>query len=153
VSRRARRRDDGLVVVEFALVFGLLVLVLALVWPLGQAFMQKLSIDRSLNDVIRYATATPNVASYDPDDPPGGRRPTCTQVEHEFFRSYGIANDSPGYTVDVPTCPSASAPGTTITVSVTKTVNLGPLGDLLNLAGITHSSDITVSAAASGREE
>lgn len=153
MNRRRQGGDDGLVVVEFALVFGLLVLVLALVWPLGQAYVQKMSVDRALNDVIRYATATPNVPSYDPDDPPGGRRPTCAQVQHEFFRAYGIANNSPGYTVTVPTCPSASAPGTTITVTVTKTVNLGPVGDLLSLAGITHSSDITVSATASGREE
>jgi hypothetical protein len=43
--------------------------------------------------------------------------------------------------------------GQTVTVTVSKTVSLGPLGDLLSLAGITHSSSVTVSAAASGREE
>lgn len=154
---RAKRSDDGVAAVEFALVFTLLLTVVAIVWPLGEMLLQKMALDRAMSDVIRYATATPNSPDYNPDDPTysaTGRRPTCAQVTNEFFRAAGVDSGSRGsYTVTVPTCPSDTHSGQTVTVTVSKTVSLGPLGDLLSIAGITHSSSVTVSAAASGREE
>jgi Flp pilus assembly protein TadG len=158
--------DSGVAAVEFALIFGLLLSVVALIWPLGEALLQKMRLDRAMSDVIRYATATPDSPEYDPDgsitNPVGSRRPNCTQVSNEFYRAasipnpapgYTVSNPAPGYTVSIPTCPSDMRPGQTVTITVTKTVDLGPLGDLLSFAGITHSSSVTVSAAASGREE
>ena len=154
---RLRRRhgdDSGVAAVEFALVFSMLLVVVALIWPLGQMLLEKMALDRSMSDVIRYATATPNSPEYDPDGTATTRRPTCTQVTNEFFRVAGVNSSSRGpYTVTIPTCPSAALSGQTVTVTVRKTVSLGPLGDLLSIAGITHSSSVTVSAAASGREE
>jgi Flp pilus assembly protein TadG len=159
-SRKARgsHHDSGIAAVEFSLIFGLLLSVVALVWPLGNALVQKMALDRAMSDVIRYATATPDSPEYDPDgtlnNPSGSRRPTCTQVTNEFYRAAGISSAShTGYTVTIPTCPSATAAGQTVTITVSKTASLGPLGDLLSIAGITHSSSVTVTAAASGREE
>jgi len=157
--RREIQGDEGVAAVEFALVFSLLLSVLALIYPIGELLLQKMALDRSMSDVIRYATATPNSPEYDPDgalnNPTNSRRPTCAQVVNEFYRAAGLdsSDDKSGYTVSVPTCPVAMQSGQTVTVTVSKTVNLGPLGDLLSLAGITHSSSVTVSAAASGREE
>lgn len=160
MSRRTRaaKRDSGVATVEFAMTFGVLFLVIALVWPIGEVLLQKMALSRAMSDVIRYATAAPDTPQYDPDgaitNPTGSRRPNCTQVTNEFFRAAGVGSGSrSGYTVTVPTCPSSLSPGDNVQVAVTKTVNLGPLGDLLSFAGITHSSSVTVSAAASGREE
>jgi Flp pilus assembly protein TadG len=143
--------------VEFAILFSLLLTVIALIWPLGELLLQKMALDRAMSDVIRYATATPNSPDYNPDDPTytaTGRRPTCTQVTNEFFRAVGVGSGSrTGYTVTIPTCPTALQPGQTVTVTVVKAMSLGPLGDLLSIAGITHSSTVTVTAGASGREE
>jgi hypothetical protein len=120
--------------------------------------LEKMALDRAMSDVIRYASAAPNSPEYDPDgtlnNPTNSRRPTCTQVANEFYRVAGVSTDQKSnYTVSVPTCPAAMQSGQTVTVTVSKTVSLGPLGDLLSLAGITHSSSVTVSAGASGREE
>ncbi|HWC35573.1 MAG TPA: TadE/TadG family type IV pilus assembly protein [Mycobacteriales bacterium] len=155
--RRPRGRDDGVAAVEFALVFTMLLAVIALVYPLGEMLVQKMALDRAMSDVIRYATATPNSAEYNPDDPTysvTGRRPTCAQVTKEFYRAANVDSASQGnYTVTIPACPSATQSGQTVSITVSKPVSLGPLGDLLSFAGITHSSSVTVSAGASGREE
>ncbi|MGN6474657.1 MAG: TadE/TadG family type IV pilus assembly protein [Mycobacteriales bacterium] len=152
--RSGARADAGVAAVEFALVFSLLLILIALVFPIGEMLLQKMALDRAVSDVIRYATASPNSPEYDPDGTATTRRPTCTQVTNEFFRAAGVSSGSRGsYTVTVPLCPSTQVPGTTVTVTVSKTVSLGPLGDLLSIAGITHSSSVTVSAGASGREE
>lgn len=148
------RPDAGVAAVEFALVFSLLLSLIALLFPIGEMLLQKMALDRAMSDVIRYATATPNSPEYDPDGTATTRRPTCTQVSNEFFRAAGVSSDSRGsYTVTVPSCPTDLVSGQTVTVTVSKTVSLGPLGDLLSIAGITHSSSVTVSAGASGREE
>jgi Flp pilus assembly protein TadG len=153
----SRRRDQGVAAVEFALVFGLLLSIAAVIWPLGEVLLQKMQLDRAMSDVIRYATAAPDSPEYDPngvvDNPTNSRRPSCTQVTNEFYRAVGTSNSAPGYSISIPTCPINADSGQTVTVTVSKTVNLGPLGDLLSIAGITHSSSVTVSAAASGREE
>jgi Flp pilus assembly protein TadG len=152
--RRTADEDAGVAAVEFAILFSLLLTVIALIWPLGEMLLQKMALDRAMSDVIRYATAAPNSPSYDPDGTATTRRPTCTQVTNEFFRAAGVGSGSrTGYTVTVPKCPTDAQPGQTVAISVTKTVSLGPLGDLLSIAGITHSSTVTVSAGASGREE
>ncbi|HVT63927.1 MAG TPA: hypothetical protein VHD81_02110 [Mycobacteriales bacterium] len=163
-NERLRARSDtdaGVAAIEAALVFGVLLSVVALIYPIGEMLLQKMALDRSMSDVIRYATAAPNSPEYDPDgsinNPTNSRRPTCTQVQNEFNRAYdGSTTGVAPLTITVngtPTCPSATQSGQTVTVTVSKTVSLGPLGDLLSIAGITHSSSVTVSAAASGREE
>jgi Flp pilus assembly protein TadG len=153
-SRRCPRGDDGVAAIEFALIASVIMLLLALVWPLGDAFIQKMRLERATSDVIRYATATPNSPAYDPNGGATSRRPTCQQVINEFYRAYGSsAAATTGVTISIPTCPDNLAAGQTVTFTVTKTSDLGPLGDLLSAAGVTHSSTITVSAAASGREE
>ncbi|HVT21310.1 MAG TPA: TadE/TadG family type IV pilus assembly protein [Mycobacteriales bacterium] len=158
MTRRRWKDESGVAAVEFALVFGVVLLVVAIVFPIGELLLQKMALDRAMSDVIRYATATPNSPEYDPDgtidNPNHSRRPTCTQVINEFYRAANVDSDSrSSYTVSVPDCPSSRESGQPVTITVSKTVSLGPLGDLLSFAGITHSSSVTVSAAASGREE
>jgi Flp pilus assembly protein TadG len=159
VNRRTKlANDSGTAAFEAALVLSVLFGVLALIYPLGEMLLQKMALDRAMSDVIRYSTATPNSPEYDPDgtvnNPTNNRRPSCVQVQNEFYRAADVAvADRGSYTVSIPTCPSALHSGQTVTVTVSKTVSLGPLGDLLSFAGITHSSSVTVSAAASGREE
>lgn len=153
---RASRSDSGVATVEFALLLGVLLGLIALAWPLGSTFASKLTLDRAMNDVVRYATAAPNVPAYDPDGTATTRRPTCDEVTHEVYRALGIANNTTAqaqYTIPAFTCPDNLAPGQTFSITVTKTSDLGPLGDLLSMAGITHSSTVAVSATASGREE
>jgi hypothetical protein len=153
---RASGRDQGLATLEFALISSVLFLLVALAWPLGNAFVTKLQLERAMNDVVRYATATPNAPAYDPDGTATSRRPTCDQVTHELYRALGIANNASAQAqlqIPIFTCPNALAPGQTFSITVHQTANLGPLGSLLDVAGITHSSTVTVSAAASGREE
>ena len=153
---RASGRDEGLAAVEFALLSSVLFLLVAFAWPLGSAFFAKLQLERSMNDVVRYATAAPNTPAYDPNGTATSRRPTCDQVTKELYRSLGIPNDPTAQShLQIPafTCPNALAPGQTFSITVNQTANLGPLGSLLDVAGLTHSSTVTVSAAASGREE
>jgi Flp pilus assembly protein TadG len=160
--------DTGVAAVEFALVFSLLLVVVALVWPIGELLLQKMALDRAMSDTIRYATTAP---SYPEDNADGTsstvRRPTCQQVDQEFAHAYGGGATTSdfsqmalsGTVSGVPTsdlCPNGPhglRSGDTVTITVSKTVSLGPLGDLLSIAGITHSSSVTVSAGASGREE
>jgi Flp pilus assembly protein TadG len=154
VTRRPADRDEGVATVEFALLLGVMLLLVALAWPLGNAFIQKMRLERTMSDVIRYSTATPDTPAYDPDDPIAGRRPTCAQVDDEFFRAYGVTGENRSdFSISIPSCPDSLDAGAPVTVTVNQTTNLGPLGDLLSIAGITHSSTITVTAAASGREE
>jgi len=153
---RASGRDEGLATLEFALLCSVLFLLVALAWPLGSTFAAKLALERSMNDVVRYATAAPDSPAYDPNGTAAGRRPTCDEVTHEVYRVLGIANNPTAQAqVQIPTftCPNALAPGQTFRITVSQSSNIGPLGTLLSVAGITHSSTVTVSAAASGREE
>jgi Flp pilus assembly protein TadG len=169
VSRPERER--GVATVEFALLLGVMLLLIALVWPIGNAFAQKLALDHAMSDTIRYATATPNLPGTDAE--PGaaagsdGRRPDCLQVQEEFTKANGgiapsdftmTAQDPNGVSLGT-VCSGAVGngastldPGDTVTINVDKSNALGPIGTLLSIAGI-HSSTVTVTAAASGREE
>jgi Flp pilus assembly protein TadG len=168
IRRRAHRRDAGVAAVEFALIFGLLLSLLALVFPLGELLLQKMALDRAMSDVIRYATTTADSPEPTANGTPGTtRRPDCAQIDQEVASAYGnnavpsdfsqisiygaTAGNTP--TNICPIGPDGLASGGTVAITVSKTVNLGPLGDLLSIAGITHNSSVTVTAAASGREE
>jgi hypothetical protein len=164
------RKDDGVAAVEFALIFGLLTVVAVMVWPLGEALLQKMAVDRSVTDVIQYATNTPNKPAFDVtgQTSPTNRRPTCPQIIEEYFWVSGVklpADQQPtscgpfeytaanGGQTQVTVSGSPTHAGQTVSITVTKSVPLGPLGDLLSIAGITPTHTVTVSAAASGREE
>lgn len=166
--RHADEPDAGVAAVEFALVFGLLLGVVVLVWPVGELLLQKMALDRAMSDAIRYATTAPSYPEDNADGTTGTtRRPTCAQVGQEFAHAYGGATTPSDFsrialsgtvggvpTSDIcPDGPHGLRSGDTVTITVSKTESLGPLGDLLSIAGITHSSSVTVSAAASGREE
>jgi Flp pilus assembly protein TadG len=165
------RRDAGVATVEFALLFGVLMAVVALVWPLGEALTQKMAMDRAMSDVVRYATSTPN-SGY-PDAITGAistRRPNCSQMQDEVTSTAGadakfsITATAPDGTALGVVCsnstgtasgpgPSGLDSGDSVVITISTSHPLGPLGDLLSITGITPKNTITVSAAASGREE
>jgi Flp pilus assembly protein TadG len=147
MMRRPRRDDSGLAALELGLLLTVLFLVIGLIFPLGEALIEKHRLDRTLSDTIRFATATPNTPTADSD----GRRPSAGAVEAAALKSYqSDGGGSDGFTVTVST---SSTPGGTVTVTVAKKVNLGPLGSFLHSMGLTGSSSITVSSSATGREE
>jgi hypothetical protein len=140
-------RDAGVAALELGLMLTLLFLVLGLVFPLGQMMIEKHRLDRTLADAIRFASATPNTAASDSD----ARRPSAAAVQAAALKSYhaaGGGND--GFSADVST---TSIPGEQVEVRLHKDVKLGPLGSLMHGLGFIHTTTVTVSASATGREE
>jgi Flp pilus assembly protein TadG len=147
MMQRLVRDDSGVAALELGLLLTVLFLVLGLIYPLGEAFIEKNRLDRTLADSIRFATATPNTPAADAD----GRRPSAAAVEAAVLKSYESAGGGASdVTIDVTT---SSLPGGTVQITVRKKVDLGPLGALLHSSGLTSSSTITVSSSATGREE
>jgi Flp pilus assembly protein TadG len=145
----ARRRDDrGAAAVELGVLLGLMVLVAAVMYPIGQAFYEKMRIGRASGDAIRFATAAPNSPAYGST----GRRPTVDEIKAEAIRAYTAAGGSGVTPADVQVT-GTRRPGDTVTVRITKTVDLGPLGSVLSAVHVTNSRVITVTVDASGREE
>jgi len=144
-----RRRDDrGAAAVELGMVLSVMVLVAVFLYPIGQAFYEKIRIGRATGDTIRFATAAPNSPAYGSS----GRRPTTDEIKAEAVRAYTAAGGSGITTADVHVV-GTRRPGDTVTVSITKRVDLGPLGAFLSAVHATHSQVITITVDASGREE
>ena len=145
----ARRRDDrGAAAVELGMLVGLMVMVAVFLYPIGQAFYEKIRLGRASGDAIRFATAAPNRPAYGST----GRRPTTDEIKAEAVRAYAAAGGKNLTTADVQVIGSRR-PGDTVTVRITKTVDFGPLGTFLSAVHVTNSQDITVTVDASGREE
>ena len=144
-----RRRDErGAAAVELGMLIGLMTLVAVLLYPVGQAFYEKIRIGRAGGDAIRFATAAPNSPAYGST----GRRPTTDEIKAEAIRAYTAAGGSGLTTADVQVV-GTRRPGDTVTVRITKSVDLGPLGAFLSAVHATHSQVITIAVDASGREE
>ena len=138
-------RDRGAAAVELGMLLGLMVMVAAFLYPLGHAFYDKIRIGRATGDAIRFATAAPNHPAYGSS----GRRPTVDEIKAEAVRAAGGAGIT---TADVQVI-GTRRPGDTVTVRITKHVDVGPFGAFLSAVHVTDSRVITVTAAASGREE
>jgi Flp pilus assembly protein TadG len=143
-----RRDERGAAAVELGMLLALMVLIAAFIYPLGQAFYEKIRLGRAGGDAIRFATAAPNTPAYGST----GRRPTVAEIQAEAVRAYTEAGGSGVTTSDV-TVTGTRRPGDTVTVQITKTVDLGPLGSLLSAMHVTDSQSVTVTVNASGREE
>ena len=142
------RRDSGAAAVELGVLLALMMLVAAFVYPLGQAFYEKIRIGRASGDAIRFATAAPNSPAYGST----GRRPTVDEIKAEAIRAYTAAGGSGVTPADVQVM-GTRRPGDTVTVRITKTVDMGPLGAFLSAVHVTSSRVMTISVNASGREE
>ena len=144
-----RRQDQrGAAAVELGVLLAVMVLVAAFIYPLGQALYEKIRLGRASGDAIRFATAAPNTPAYGST----GRRPTVTEIQAEAVRAYTAAGGSGVTPADVAVT-GTRRPGDTVTVRITKTVDLGPLGSLLSAMHVTDSQSVTVTVNASGREE
>lgn len=144
---RVNGRDRGAAVVEMALILVVLWGVLALVFPLGQAFIVKMRLGRVAGTAARFGSAAPNTPSYGST----GRRPTVDEIVQAADDAYAGDGGNPA-DLRVQVTPG-SKPGDTVLVTVTRDVDLGPLGSFLEAVNVIASHTITVSATASDREE
>lgn len=149
LAARTRHRGDdrGVAALEFALLLSVLFGVLALTFPLGQAFIEKMRVGRAAGTAARFASAAPDSPAYGAS----GRRPTSADITNAADDAYvGDGGSLSGFTVDVT---PGTRPGDIVVVHTQKTVDLGPLGSFLGAINVIPSATITVSATASDREE
>lgn len=145
---RGRRDDAGAAAVELGVLLGLMMVVALFLMPIGQALVEKMRLGRASGDAIRFATAAPNTAAYGSS----GRRPTDLEIKTEAVRAYQAAGGSGITTADVDVTTGAR-PGSTVTVSIHKSVDLGVVGSVLSALNVTSSQSVTVTVNATGREE
>lgn len=144
---RVNGRDHGAAFIELALILAALWGVLALVFPLGQAFIAKMRVGRAAGTAVRFASAAPNSPSYGSS----GRRPAVGEIVQAADDAYAGDGGNPA-DINVQVTPGTK-PGDTVVVTVTRQVGLGPLGSFLDAINVIASPTITVSATASDREE
>lgn len=142
-----RRDDQGAAAIEFALLLPLMVCMALFLYPIGQAYYDKIRLGRAAGDAIRFATSAPN----SPEIGSTGRRPTADEIASEAVRAYTAAGGSGLSNGDV-TVNASSTPGQPVTLTITKTDDLGAFGSVLSFLNI-HSTRLTVTVSASGREE
>jgi Flp pilus assembly protein TadG len=141
------RRDRGAAALELALLLPVLFAVLALTFPLGQAFIEKMRVGRAAGTAERFASAAPNTPAYGAS----GRRPSAGEVVKAANDAYvGDGGSLTGFNVQVS---PGTRPGDVVAVHAEKQVDLGPLGSFLEVIKVIPSHTITVSATATGREE
>ena len=142
------RRDRGAAAVELGMLLAVMAIIAAFLFPLGQAFVDKIRLGRATGDALRFATAAPNTPAYGSST----RRPSVAEVKSEAVRAYRAEGGSGVTTNDVDVT-TAADPGGTVVVRITKTVDLGPLGSFLSAIHVTSSQSITLAVDATGREE
>lgn len=151
--RQSRRADDsGLAALEFVLIYLVVFMLLALSIPLVIALQESVRLERVAGHTARFATAAPDRPRFGSEK----RRPTQQEVRDEALRAYsqiGAANPSFNFFVTVTGDPRTARPGDPITITITKTVNLGPIGALMRVIGATTSSNIDMEVTAEGRQE
>jgi Flp pilus assembly protein TadG len=132
------RDERGASAVEFGLVAGLLVLLIALTGPLAAALAEQLKLGRTAGRTVRFATEAPDRKRYDCFGNRVARRPTAAEVVAEALCThYGTGAPAPSFTVSVNPEPRAAAPGQPVEVAVSNVVDLGPIGDLLGKPELT----------------
>ena len=140
--------DDGATAIEFGLLFALMGIIAVFMMPVGSAYLDKMRLGRALGDGLRFATSTPNTPAYGSSS----RRPTVGEIKAEVIRAYTAAGGS-GLSSSNIDINRGLAPGQTVTIRITKSDHIGPVGSLLHAFHIASSSSITMSVDASGREE
>lgn len=152
MRRSLRVEDRGLAALEFVIIYLLIFMLLALSVPLVIALQERIRLERVAGHTARFATAAP-------DRPRFGsakRRPTIPEVQAEAERAYsliGAPNPGANFDVFVDTDPRIALPGVQITITITKTVDLGPIGALMSVIGVSESSSIDMTVFAVGRQE
>lgn len=132
-----RTREDGVSVVELALVLPILLLLLATVAPVVKAGFEYMSLTRATAHGIRYATKVEVNARCDGTVDEWGRcdgelrrRPTTDEVEAFVRDAAWPLQESE---VVVTPEPAGSMAGELVTVTATHEVSFGPLGGVANV--------------------
>ncbi|HEX2258705.1 MAG TPA: hypothetical protein VHJ40_03075 [Actinomycetota bacterium] len=152
------RRDDGASTLEFGLVVPILMVLMAMTFPLLKAGYEYIVLSRAVSHGIRYASR----ADENPRVGPTGeltRRPTEGEVD-AFIRDSAPQISICPACIDVTPDPSGALPGEPIQIQATYQVTFGVLDDIANAvrgvffgggAYLPETSEVTVSAR--GREE
>lgn len=150
VGRHRAARDSGAAAVE--LVFSLLTIfgLVALCAPLGTLLITQTRLERAAGVAARFATQVPDRAR------PGSAaaKPTDTEVAAAAVtaaQNAGISTSS-DWTAPVISRTNGSAPASTVTVKLTKIVQLTGFSSILSFVGIAPDA-VTVTATATGRQE
>lgn len=144
---RSRRTsgDHGLAAVELGLLLTVLLAMVALVAPIAFLFFERVQLDRTGGDAIRFASSRSDqartVASF---TVPAKELPGAAAVQAEQRRAYRgrgtLAPGTPQRTTDA-VCPS----GRRVTITLTATVDVGPFAGLI-LSGGTRTLETTVTS-------
>lgn len=148
--------ERGVAALELALMLVLLFALVAVCLPLGVAVVHRVALDQATEQTLRFATTAPNTPELGASSPPC-RRPSTAEVASaaqqalavdgggSVLASFSITPDSGSAGC------STNPPGTRVAVSLVAPVNLGAVGQLLHIVGL--SVPATMTADAFGREE
>ena len=143
------KSDRGAAALEMALVLTLLITLLTLTAPLAQVLLRKIALERVAGASARFATAVGVKPRYGV----AGRRPTIGEVVAKATADWGVGALTAPITVLLSKSPAVAHAGDQVEVTVSTTVDLGLLGDLLRFANITSGTSVTMTAKAVGRQE
>ena len=144
------RSDRGAAALEMALLVTMLALLVTLTAPLAVLFQQKIALERVAGAVARYATQVTANIRYGV----AGRRPSYSEVVAEASADWSLVRAAPTpITVTLSKDPATAKAGDQIDVTASTTVDLGPFGSVLKLAGLAGNSTVTVTVKAVGRQE
>lgn len=143
-------RQRGAAAVEMALFVLVLTVLLAIVWPLVGAMIEQVKLGRSAGTAAAFATSVPDQKRRACNGVQLQQRsPSAEDVEAEArCARFGTPDGGVGV-MDVTVSPDpASAttlPGDNVTVTVERTISLGPLGALFDRPDVTlHATVVRV---------
>lgn len=148
-------KESGLAALEFVIVAGLIFSLLALSAPLIVALQERVRLERVAGHTARFATAAPDRPRYGSVR----RRPTVEEVKIEARRAYiAVGGPVPSANFDVVVAgvgaeDNPAKPGDPISITIIETVNLGPIGGLMDIIGVITSPNIRMTVIAVGRQE
>lgn len=146
--RSALDSDAGVAAVELGVLLMVMLLVAAMLFPVGQAIIEKIRLGRATGDALRFASAAPNTPAYGSS----GRRPSVADIQAEAVRAY-LAEGGKNLTAADVEVTTSDVPGGTVSIRIHKTVDLGVLGSFLSDIHVINSPSMTVAVHATGREE
>jgi Flp pilus assembly protein TadG len=144
------RRERGAAAVEMALFILLLTALLAIVWPAVGAMIEQVKLGRSAGTAAAFATSVPDQKRR----ACGGaqllkRSPSAEDVEAEArCARFGTPDGGVGdmvVTVSPDPASATTRPGDKVSVTVERTISLGPLGALFDRPDVTlHATVVRV---------
>lgn len=154
------RREEGAATLEFGLVLPILLILVAMTFPLLKAGYEYIAISRAVSHGIRFASRADENARYAPDGVTLTRRPTTSEVDAFIREAVGSGLSENVTTITVTPEPFGALPGEPIQIEANYEVSFGPLDDIANaVRGVFFGGGAylpetgTVTVSAKGREE